>query len=243
MRIFNTSILVVGIAFAFGGSITFYAPPAKAIVCANCAQEWTQLMNNIELVKSYSVQADDLQKQIQMYEDMVKQGMQIPDTVWSEARANLAQLDTLIKNSRALAFNAENVTDKLRELYPGSGAYADGDVDFDRWTRNLDNTVDSVLKNAGAQAGQFETEAEAMRRLEQQSASAEGRMQAIQAGNSMAAQTFGQLQKLRQLMIAQTELQAQRIAAANDQSAAVKSYLERTYAPRPQENTQRAGGY
>jgi P-type conjugative transfer protein TrbJ len=240
MRTFKASALALGLTIAIGSTTAVFSPPAHAL---DYAREWTQVMNNIQLVQSYITQADQLQQQIRMYEDMVKQGMQVPDTIWSEAKANLAQLDQLVRSSRALAYNADNVADKLKELYPGYGAYANGDADFDRWTRNMDSTVETVLENSGLQADQFETEADTMRRLEQQSASAEGRLQAIQAGNSMAAQTFGQLQKLRQLIMAQTELQAQRIAAANDQSAAVKAYLEKTYATKPRENTERTGGY
>lgn len=240
MRTFKASALAFGLTVAIGSTTALFSPAAHAL---DYAREWTQVMNNIQLVQSYITQAEQLQEQVRMYEDMVKQGMSIPDTVWSEAKANLSQLDQLIRDSRALAYNSDSVSDKLKELYPGYDAYANGDVDYDRWTRNMDNTVDAVLENAGLQSDQFESESDTMRRLEQQSASAEGRQQAIQVGNAMAAQTFGQLQKLRQLMIAQTELQAQRIAAANDQSAAVKAYLERTYAPKPRESTERAGGY
>lgn len=241
MRIFKTSVLTFAIGLAVAGSATFYAPPAKAIVCPQCATEWTQLMNNFELIQQYMTQVDQLRTQIKQYEDMVKQGLQVPETIWSEAKANLAELDQLVRNSQALAYNTDDIAGKLKELYPGYDAYANGDADFGRWARNMDNTVETVLENAGMQADQFGTEADTMRRLEQQSSSAQGRLQAIQAGNAMAAQTFGQLQKLRQLMIAQTELQAQRIAATNDQAAAVKVYLEKTYAPTQRERTDRKG--
>jgi P-type conjugative transfer protein TrbJ len=81
------------------------------------------------------------------------------------------------------------------------------------------------------QSTQFETEESTMQTLQTLSQSAVGRMQAIQAGNQIAAQPVRQTQKLRQLLMAQMGMQAAFMAGQADQDAAQRAAYERFMRP------------
>ena len=56
--------LIIALAFVPALTVSF---PASAVFCANCAQETTQIMNNIKLAASYAQQVQQYQTQLQQY--------------------------------------------------------------------------------------------------------------------------------------------------------------------------------
>ena len=90
-----------------------------------------------------------------------------------------------------------------------------------------DDTTSATLASLEMQSDMFATEEQTLIALQVQSQTAAGRMQASQAGNLIAAQQVRQLQKLRQLQMAQMQMQAVYMARELDQQAAQQAARDR----------------
>ena len=84
-------------AYAGGGGIT------------GGATELTQIANNSELaaiygqsVKQVANQIEQIQNQIKQYEEMLLQGLRLPDGVWVDAVNQLQELENLAKSTKGL---------------------------------------------------------------------------------------------------------------------------------------------
>jgi P-type conjugative transfer protein TrbJ len=107
---------------------------------------------------------------------------------------------------------------------------------YDSWNRNvgkqefgahyqdlsqaLGDTAAASVQVANGIYRQRDEDERLLRRLEHQSESATGRMQAIQAGNQISAQTVRQLQKVQELLSAQIQVTSALVQAENERQAA-----------------------
>jgi P-type conjugative transfer protein TrbJ len=81
-------------------------PPAFAGSATGAATEWTQLANNaqlVDLLKSSGLQVDNqltqisqlaeqIQNQLNIYENMLQNTAQLPDHIWGQVESDLNQL-------------------------------------------------------------------------------------------------------------------------------------------------------
>jgi P-type conjugative transfer protein TrbJ len=79
--------------------------------------------------------------------------------------------------------------------------------EYELWTRTTMDTLRGTLNSARLHADSFVTVQGRLQALQRMSDSAEGRMQALQVGNMMAAEQLQQLVQLRQLILAQMNAQ------------------------------------
>lgn len=233
----------LGVALVFGASAPLlYAPKAQAFTCVTCAQEWTQIMNNIELVaqyekqvQQYATQLQELQTAMSQYQNMVTQGLALPDQVWNSVTGDMQKLVSVYQGGKQIAHSLSNIDQQFKQSFAGYGDYVNklkgGNFDmsqkYEQWATGGFDNARTAIKAAGAQVSMFEGEDQVMSRLLSRSQSAQGRMQAIQVGNEIAAQQVQQMQKLRELIAAQTTLQANWIAQQVDQNAADSAALSR----------------
>jgi len=83
--------------------------------------------------------------------------------------------------------------------------------------------VKAPLEAANLNTSTFETEGEQLNRMTTRSQSAVGRMQTLQAGNEIASQNVQQLQKLRDLVATQINMQGNH-GSAGRQGSSQRSY-------------------
>ena len=91
---------------------------------------------------------------------------------------------------------------------------------YAEWSKEGTDNALYAYKGLGLQASQLKNEQAMMQQLQAMAGTAEGRMQALQVGNMMAAQNVQQLQELRQLMMMQLQMQADYVAMQQDKEAA-----------------------
>lgn len=232
-------ILIVGLLIsrtAFAGSIAG----------TGGSTEVTQILNNIELVRQYEelyTQTkrlnDQLKAQNTMVSDMQRQGKTVSGQQWGTASEDLRQLSSTVISGQALAYSLSNVDAKFRETYKGYDAYSKQkqgssqtySAQYAQWSRTNNDTITSAMSAANLQQKQFASEAQTMAEIQRMGSSAQGRMEAIQVGNMIAAQEVGQLQKLRALMAAQMQMQASFMSREADekdlQKAEGQKYFDR----------------
>jgi P-type conjugative transfer protein TrbJ len=203
--------------------------PARAqlaVACANCGSEWTQLANNAELVEQVANQARQLQQMLQQYQIMLQNTATLPQQVWGNAASDIAQVNSLIARTQSLSYASSNLAGAFASRFPGYQSYTDGQITaasmggkYAQWSSDTSTTVLSTLQAIGTQSSQMQSEGALLQDLEGMSGSAQGQMQALEVGNQLAAQAVMQGQKLRQLMIANINLEAGYIQTQQDRQA------------------------
>jgi P-type conjugative transfer protein TrbJ len=174
------------------------------------------IQNTISALKAIESVINEVQmiaNQIKQIENMV-QNTSTYSGVWDqEALPRLNRLGQIIEQEQAIAYSMAGMERVFRERYPGYRPVTDWASAYDQWTRTTLDTLRGTLAAVRLHADDFGDEQRRIQTLTALSDSAEGRMQAIQAGNMLAAEQIQQLAKLRQLMMAQ--INAQNVYMAN----------------------------
>jgi P-type conjugative transfer protein TrbJ len=91
---------------------------------------------------------------------------------------------------------------------------------YTEWSQEGSNNALNAVKGLGLQASQLSKDQDLMQQLQGMASSTQGRMQALQVANMIAAQNVAQIQKLQQLMMMQLQMQADYLAMQQDKEAA-----------------------
>lgn len=185
------------------------------------ATEWTQVLNNGELISlvgksgeqiqnqitQISQLAEQIQNQLNIYQNMLQNTAQLPSHVWGQVESDLNQLRSLVQKGQGMSFSMGNADDLLSQRFK---SYSDlktnlpNDATFSStyqsWSDTNRDTISGTLKAASLTADQFDSEEDTMGQLRTMSQSADGQMKALQVGHEIAAQQVAQMQKLRGLV-------------------------------------------
>ncbi len=194
---------------------------ANAGTATGAATEWTQLLNNGELVSlvgqsgeqiqnqitQITQLAEQIQNQLNIYKNMLQNTAQLPNHVWGEVEGDLNQLTNVVKQAQGISFSMGNADDVLKQRFK---SYADLKTNlpngesfsttYQNWSDTNRDTIAGTLSAARLTADQFDSEESTMSQLRSMSESADGQMKALQVGHEIAAQQVAQMQKLRGLV-------------------------------------------
>jgi P-type conjugative transfer protein TrbJ len=199
------------------------------------ATEWTQILNNGELVAlvgksseqiehqltQISQLAEQIQNQLKIYENMLQNTARLPSHVWGNVESDLNKLRSIVAEGQGIAFSMSNADELLKQRFK---SYAELMTDlpdneslsrsYQSWSDTNHDTIAGTLRAASLTSDQFDSEEDTMSKLRSMSQSADGQMKALQIGHEIAAQEVAQMQKLRGLVSQQmtmmgTWLQAQ----------------------------------
>jgi P-type conjugative transfer protein TrbJ len=220
IRLLTTTVLATS---------TLLPGPASAFPFPGQATEWTQLLNNAELVGLAGQSAEQIQNQVtqigqlaaqiqnqlRIYENMLQNTQLLPDHVWGQAEADLRRLQQLVEQGDGIAFSMANVDNVLKQRFQSFSEFATGLRDgtsfsdsYQSWSDTNRGTIAATLKAAGLTSEQFSSEEATMSQIRTMSESAVGQMQALQVGHDIAAQQVAQAQKLRGLVSQQVAMMA-----------------------------------
>lgn len=205
------------------------AAPAFAGAAAGGATEFTQLLNNGQLIQlagqsaqqinnqitQISQLAQQIQNQLRIYQNMLQNTAQLPTHVWGQAESDLKQLQNIVNQGQGMAFSMGNIDDVLKQRFQSYAQFKTNLPDgagfastYQTWSATNRDTISSTLQAAGLTSQQFATENSTMAQLQTASESADGQMKALQVGHEIAAQQVAQMQKLRGLIAQQTTMMA-----------------------------------
>lgn len=203
--------------------------PSHAFFFTGQATEWTQLMNNAELVglagqSAEQIQhqvtqigqlAEQIQNQLRIYENMLQNTQRLPHNVWGQVEADLARLEQVVIQGDGIAFSMGHIDDVLKQRFASFAEFETGlaggesfSQSYRSWSDTNRETIAATLKAAGLTSAQFGSEEGTMSQLRTMSEGAVGQMQALQVGHDIAAQQVAQIQKLRGLMSQQVTMMA-----------------------------------
>jgi len=140
--------------------------PVHAGAAAGIATEWTQLLNNSELVglvaqSSQQIEqqvqqiaqlSQQIQNQIKIYENMRQNTAQLPSHIWGRVESDLSRLRGIVRQGQGIAFSMGNVDDVLKQRFPsfanfepvvGSGSDFSGQ--YRTWSDTNRETISATL--------------------------------------------------------------------------------------------------
>lgn len=217
-----TLAILAGIA---GGAGTVYSPPAQAFACANCATEWTQIMNNIQLVQQYAKQIEQYRAQLESLANEARNLASLPLSLVQQYQSIYQQYAQTVQQLRGVMSDITTLRDRFRQLYPD---IANGNYTFDQldamtrqWEQSGRENIEDALAGGAQVLATMQGTASSLQQLGQASQSASGALQAMQAGNQIAMMLGQELMKLnaQTAMFQQAILQEQARQMAGDQVA------------------------
>lgn len=195
------------------------------------ATEWTQLLNNAELVSLVGLEGEQLalgaetlvneiqqlQTQIQTYQAILRNLEHLPESFLQEAMQPVLELRAVMDEARSIAASAQSLDDFLRSdlitnpLFDGE-PLSDARLSerYDEWLDVWDGALEVGLKQVGLTLDDVGTEAELLDQITGQFSGVQGNLQALQVGNQLSSSVARQLVDLRAL----TATQAQQNSAA-----------------------------
>jgi P-type conjugative transfer protein TrbJ len=207
------------IGFLILSAIAVQAPqPAEA---GAFATEVTQVLNHAQLAMTYIRQGLQLQNEIKMYMDMIRNVKQLPNQTFGPITTDLNALAAIVQGGQALAYSLGNLDVQFRNTFRGYGTTPNTYyVQYRNWSQtSLDTTLGS-LRAVGLQGQQLQSEQAVLNSLRQMASNSDGRMEALQVMGQIAEQQVQQLMKLRELMLADmSSKQAYQAAVIQKQAA------------------------
>lgn len=213
---------------ALAGLVLTVSPSAVfAGAATGGATEWTQLLNNAQLLEQsgqgveqianqaqqIAHQVTQIQNQLDQYRTMLQNLEKLPNNIWGQAEKDLNRLRQLTQQGQGIGFSMGNLDDVLKQRFPSFEEFASGvqggqnfSEQYGQWSKTNRDTIGGTLAQAGMTAQQFDTEQSTMKQLQEQSQTAVGQMQALQVGHSIASQQVEQMQKLRGLIAQQSTM-------------------------------------
>lgn len=228
MRI-RSSKIAKAMQLPFAGASLLFPDAAQAFFFPGQATEWTQLLNNAQLVNLTGLSAEQLQSQIvqigqlseqiqnqlRIYENMRQNTLKLPDHVWGEVEADLIELQRLVAQGEGIAFSMGHLEEALKQRFSSFDQLETGlsqgqsfASSYRAWSETNRDTIAATLRAAGMTADQFGSEQATLAQLRTLSETAVGQMQALQVGHDIAVQQVAQAQKLRGLVSQQVAMMA-----------------------------------
>jgi P-type conjugative transfer protein TrbJ len=199
---------------------------ADAVYCVNCGTEWTQLLNKATMLKQVAQQAQQLQTEISQYQDMVTNSKGVSTQLFGKALQDFTQLQDLMQQSKAMAYSASDLDSQYASRYGTYNQYLGQQLGvgnfqnkYNQWSAEGSDNSQYALKGLNLQANQLKNDQGLLAQLQGMATSAEGRMQAMQVANMIAAQNVDQVMKLRELTMLQLQTQANYMAQQQDKEA------------------------
>jgi len=155
----------------------------------------------------------------------------------SQMKKIFDELRAAVQYGDAVAYNNGKLIEKFKEIHPNWETYMAG-ADYDalvsrykRWVTSNHDSILGALRAAKIQAKHFLDEDRMMVRIEEKIKTASGTNQLLQLGSAIGNIQVDQLQKLRQLQMAQIQLQATQASNQIDRQAESDAAFARAFAP------------
>ena len=187
---------------------SYQARAQLAVVCPTCSSLVDQITSIAKQAQSYVTQLTQLQTELSMYATIIRNSVAIPFQAFATVQANVNQVRGLANAASLLTGNAGGILARLNSVQGYANQLSavglnltNVDGQFTTWQNTLGNASRQFGLSLGVQQNQLANNAAIMAAVEQHSQTAAGQMQAIQAGNELAAANGAVLNQLNETMI------------------------------------------
>lgn len=143
------------------------------------ATEYTQMLNNGELISlvgksaeqvnnqitQITQLAEQIQNQLKIYTNMLQNTAQLPSHIWGQIQSDLNQLRNIVSQGQGIAFSMGNIDDVLKQRFqsysdfktslPNNASFSSS---YQTWSSTNRDTIGGTLRAAGLTADQFSSE-------------------------------------------------------------------------------------
>jgi P-type conjugative transfer protein TrbJ len=197
---------------------------AVIVECDNCSTIAEELVSDAKQAQQYATQLQQYATELQQYANMVQNTVALPMQVFAGVSNDIMQVRNLANMASVLTGNSGSILQRLQMAgsYANQAAMLPNQIgsQFTMWSQTLGNASQSLGKVLGVQQGQQTNYAALQAAIQQHSQTAAGQMQAIQAGNELAALTSTQLNQLQTTLTATAQQIATRDLVTADRQAA-----------------------
>jgi len=194
---------------------------------ANYAKNTLTELNTLQTTIN---QATQISNQLQQLAYQLQSLRSIPNGTWGEIQSDLAALSRVAKVGQSISYADADLSSEFTQMYPGYQVPTNYTRAYTQWATNSLGGIQGGLAVAGLQSSQLSTEDATFAQLEALSDGSVGHMEALQVGNMIGIQQAQQLQKLRELQMAQLQGQFDYLATQqqNDLSkfATLRAWLD-----------------
>ena len=193
-----------------------------AVICPTCSNLITQAL---QLTR----EADSLKEQIQMYQNMLQNTKTLQSMSWNDASGNIVQIHALMNSAMTLDGQAQDFTSTLSNVQGFASRLQTLNqmtAQYQEWGSVTSSDITHMQASIGMQEMQRADDAATLATLQQHSEDAVGQMQALQAGNEMAALGVSQMQKLQEMLAQESQLVLDQTSVEAERRAGEDSALE-----------------
>lgn len=239
--------------------------PASAMTvwCSNCSEKFVQYMErvtNVEqlesLWKTYSENVQQtaqqirlVQQTIEVYRNMVVNTLSLPFSVANAVKGDMTSMVRLINNLNTTIADLQTLDAIYTSSYPHwSGAKKLTDpVQYQEkwqdWSKRVDDATMAAFQVSGAQLKALEDDTPALEaHISNLLSTPEGRKQAIEAGNHLAALQIQEARKLRALIATHVQQCAIKDAKTESEDKAHRAAQEQFMSTYPVEMKAKSPG-
>ena len=178
-------------------------PMAHAQFFGGIATEFTQAANNLELVSMYARQLKQLTAALDTYNEIVRAGQLLSHMQWTSAMQDISNIGLIVQQGQAVSYSLANLDAQFRAAYPG---YGSGGLPYfqkyQKWSQVTLDTIRGTVQGNSISWQQMQSEQAMIRYYQSQAGSITTQMQATQFGHQIGVETLNQMNKLRQLTLA-----------------------------------------
>ncbi len=171
------------------------------------------LVTSLKTATMVIQQLQQIQNQLQSIKYQAANLKSLSGQNWDNARQALTQLGSTMQQGNALAYSASDIDQRFKQRFPGYSSGQEGTTDYSsqyqKWVQTNQDTMNGVMDQINASYEQQSREEAFDQLLAQKAKSTQGRLQALEVGNEIAAEQIAQMQKLKATMMAQANAQAE----------------------------------
>lgn len=218
------AVLCAGLIGA--ASPVLIASPARAMPVFDATNYSQNLLQAARALDQINNQVKSLQNETAMLGAMVRNLKSVPFPELSKISANLKRVDALMGRAKGIQFDASNLDQQFKALFPGDRANAlRSDARLAAARQRMSNALDGFRHSMTVQSeilGGIRGDAALLRDLSRRSEGAEGALQAQQSTNQLLALSTKQQFQIEDLLAAEFRSQAMdRARRAQDEADAV----------------------
>ena len=154
---------------------------------AQFATEFTQLLNNAQLVQhgaeqlrqsaqfaqQITNQVQQIQNQLQMYQNMLQNTATLPSRIWGQAQADIGSVRDLTQQGQSLAYGMSNIDQVFRQRFGTYDFFLGQNITggsfsqaYSSWSATQRDTIASTLKTANLTADQLTADGNILKQLQ-----------------------------------------------------------------------------
>lgn len=195
------------------------------------SSEYTQILNNLQLVNQYKQQVEQFIKQGQQYEAQLRNMEKNPSSAMSgDASALIGSIGRSMAAGQAMGGSLAQIDKNFAAKFanPTAASYSEN---FSSWTNTSKDTLQAAMRSAGMRRDQYGSDAAALSALYDQSQATGGTVAAVQTLSKINIKQVEQMQALGDLMATQNIASSTYMAAQASKAQAGQDAHDSLAAP------------